>query len=396
MKKVYSLCIITSLLMVLAAFVLNDFMKIEEKHLKVGFIFVGDEITPYTESFIKARNHVEEVFGDKIECVTKYNVTEEQIEGPLRELVAEECDYIIAASYGYGPKVKEVAEENPEIQFCVPTGDNANEEKVLENYHTCMGTIYQGRYICGVIAGEKLKEMIDTGVITPKQAKIGYVAAYPYAEVISGFTAFYLGVQSVVPEATMLVKYTDTWSNYSLEKQVAAELIEKDCLIISQHSDTIGPATACENANTEIPVYHVGYNQSMTDIAPTRSLVGCSVDYSYYFEQSIGALIKGKKIEEGIDGRVCGQDSMAGIEEGWVRVLDMNYAILPEDINEIVDSEVDRLVKGKIEVFSGNFTGVNPYDENDKIDLNTPFIENEKSSSPTFNYILDDVITVIE
>ena len=190
MKKVYSLCIITSLLMVLAAFVLNDFMKIEEKHLKVGFIFVGDEITPYTESFIKARNHVEEVFGDKIECVTKYNVTEEQIEGPLRELVAEECDYIIAASYGYGPKVKEVAEENPEIQFCVPTGDNANEEKVLENYHTCMGTIYQGRYICGVIAGEKLKEMIDTGVITPKQAKIGYVAAYPYAEVISGFTAF--------------------------------------------------------------------------------------------------------------------------------------------------------------------------------------------------------------
>lgn len=396
MKKVYSLCIITSLLMVLAAFVLNDFMKIEEKHLKVGFIFVGDEITPYTESFIKARNHVEEVFGDKIECVTKYNVTEEQIEGPLRELVAEECDYIIAASYGYGPMVKEVAEENPEIQFCVPTGDNANEEKVLENYHTCMGTIYQGRYICGVIAGEKLKEMIDTGVITPKQAKIGYVAAYPYAEVISGFTAFYLGVQSVVPEATMLVKYTDTWSNYSLEKQVAAELIEKGCLIISQHSDTIGPATACENANTEIPVYHVGYNQSMTDIAPTRSLVGCSVDYSYYFEQSIGALIKGKKIEEGIDGRVCGQDSMAGIEEGWVRVLDMNYAILPEDINEIVDSEVDRLVKGKIEVFSGNFTGVNPYDENDKIDLNTPFIENEESSSPAFNYILDDVITVIE
>lgn len=107
-------------------------------------------------------------------------------------------------------------------------------------------------------------------------------------------------------------------------------------------------------------------------------------------------MIKGKKIEEGIDGRVCGQDSMAGIEEGWVRVLDMNYAILPEDINEIVDSEVDRLVKGKIEVFSGNFTGVNPYDENDKIDLNTPFIENEESSSPAFNYILDDVITVIE
>ena len=284
MKKVYSLCAITSILMILISFGIHNQIKTVDKHIKVGFIFVGDEITPYTENFIKARDHVIEVYGDQIECVTKYNVGEDQVEEPLLELVAEKCDYIIAASYGYGPKVKEVAALHPEIQFCVPTGDNANTDTVLSNYHNCYGTIYEGRYLCGVIAGEKLKEMIDSGIITPKQAKIGYVAAFPYAEVISGYTAFYLGVQSVVPEATMLVKYMDTWSNYSLEKQAATELIEQGCIIISQHSDTIGPATACENADREIPVYHVGYNRSMTDIAPTCSLVSCSVDYSYYFE----------------------------------------------------------------------------------------------------------------
>lgn len=291
MKRVYVLCIVTSLIMGLLSFGIHGLTKTEEKHIKVGFIFVGDEITPYTENFIKARNHVMEVYGDQIECVTKYNVTEDQIEEPLKELVDEKCDYIIAASYGYGPEVKKMAQQHPEIEFCVPTGDNANQEPVLSNYHNCLGTIYQGRYVCGVVAGVKLKEMIEDGVITPQQAKIGYVAAFPYAEVISGYTAFYLGVRSVVPEATMLVKYTDTWSNYSLEKQVATELIEQDCVIISQHSDTIGPATACENAGGSIPVYHVGYNQSMTDIAPTRSLVSCCVDYSYYFEQSIGALL---------------------------------------------------------------------------------------------------------
>ena len=160
MKRTYTLCIITSLIMCILAVGVHRVTRTEEKHLKVGFIFVGDEITPYTENFIKARNHVMEVYGDQIECVTKYNVTEDRIEEPLQELVAEKCDYIIAASYGYGPVVKEVAQEHPEIQFCVPTGDNANQEPVLSNYHNCYGTIYQGRYVCGVVAGVKLKEMI--------------------------------------------------------------------------------------------------------------------------------------------------------------------------------------------------------------------------------------------
>lgn len=395
MKKVYSFCIFTCLVMCLLSFGIHSATNTETKQIKVGFIFVGDEITPYTKNFMKARDHVIEVYGDQVTCVTKYNVSEDQIEGPLKELVEEKCDYIIAASYGYGPKVKEVAAQHPEIQFCVPTGDNANTDPVISNYHNFLGTIYQGRYICGVIAGEKLKEMINSGVITPEQAKIGYVAAFPFAEVISGYTSFYLGVRSVVPEATMLVKYTDTWSDYALEKQVATELIDQGCVVISQHSDTVGPATACENAEGEIPVYHVGYNQSMTDIAPTRSLVSCSVDYSYYFEQSVYALLHGKKIEDCIDGKVYGQDAMAGIEKGWVRILDINHAILPENIDAVVDDTMMKMENGEIRVFSGPFTGTNPYDETDRIDLTTPFIENETSSSPAFSYVLDDVVTVV-
>ena len=133
----------------------------------------------------------------------------------------------------------------------------------------------------------------------------------------------------------------------------------------------------------------------MTDIAPTRSLVSCCVDYSYYFEQSIYALIHGKNIEDCIDGKIYGQDAMAGFEKGWVRILDINYAIVPDETGQVVDDTIDGLVNGKINVFSGSFTGVNPYDANDRIDLSTPFIENEKSSSPAFCYVLDDVITVL-
>lgn len=395
MKKVYSLCIITSLLVTLLAFGIHSTMKSEEKHIKVGFIFVNDEITPYTENFIRARNHVMEVYGDQIECISKYNVPEDQIEEPLKELIKEKCNFIIATSFGYKTKMKELAAEHLEIEFCVPTADDANAEPVLSNYHSFLGTIYQGRYVCGVVAGLKLKEMIDSEIITAEQAKLGYVAAYPYAEVISGYTSFYLGVQSIVPEATMLVKYTNTWSNYSLEKQAATELIDQECVLISQHADTTGPATACENANQTVPVYHVGYNQSMTDIAPTRSLVSCSVDYSYYFEQSIYALLHDKRIEDCIDGKVYGQDAMAGFDKGWVRILDINNAIVPKNTSEVVERTMEQLVDGKLQVFSGPFTGVNPYDENDRIDLRTPFMENETSSAPKFCYILDDVVTVL-
>lgn len=193
----------------------------------------------------------------------------------------------------------------------------------------------------------------------------------------------------------MLVKYTDTWSSYSLEKKVAMELIDQNCVIISQHSDTNGPAIACETAKKDVPVYHVGYNQSMTEIATTRSLVSCTVDYSYYFEQSVGAILEGKPIESCIDGKTYGQDAMAGFDKGWVRVLDTNKAIVAAGTEQAIEETIHKLNDGEIEVFYGPYTGTNPLDEKDTINLETPFKENEKSSSPTFCYVLDDVIKIV-
>ena len=174
--------------------------------------------------------------------------------------------------------MKKLAEKYPDIEFCMATCSNANEEPRLENYHTFMGAIYQGRYTAGVAAGMKLQELIDNGTITKEQAKIGYVAAYPYAEVISGYTAFLLGVRSVVPDAVMSVRYTNNWNDYLTEKKYAKEFIDEGCVIISQHSDTTGPATACEATDSDTPVYIVSYNESMANVAPTTYLTGCKIN----------------------------------------------------------------------------------------------------------------------
>lgn len=220
----------------------------EADQVKVGFIYDGDAATPYSANFMRAEEALKNELGDRVTVIPIRNVSEADSEAHIRSLAEAGCDIIFTTSYGYEETAKSLAHEYPDVEFCQATGDNANTDPVLPNYHTFMGEIYEGRYISGVLAGMKLHEMISAGTISAEEAVVGYVAAFPYAEVISGYTAFFLGVRSVVPDAVMKVKYSNTWSGYAVEYQLAKELIEEGCVLISQHSDTIGPAVACEEA----------------------------------------------------------------------------------------------------------------------------------------------------
>ena len=276
------------------------------------------------------------------------------------------------------------------------TCDNANEEPYLKNYHTFMGAIYEGRYASGVAAGMKLKELIENGRITVDDAKIGYVAAYPYAEVISGYTAFLLGVRSVVPDAVMTVKYTYKWNDYLLEKKYAAELIDEGCVIISQHSDTAGPAIACEETDAGTPVYLISYNQSMADIAPTTYITGCKINWKPYVTGAVGAVLEGRNIEKTVRGKVNGNDIGAGFDEDWVEMLKLNEVIAAAGTKEKLDEVIEKLKRGELYVFKGDYLGVNVDDPEDIYDLSQSYEENRDRSAPSFNYILKDVITIEE
>ena len=228
--RCYLITVITALCVIALAAGIGNWLREQhftDRTVKVGFVYVGDESTPYTENFIKAEKALQSKLGDRVEILVKNNVSEGEEEEAFRELADESCDIIFSTSYGYQDVVKEVVAQYPDIEFCQATGNNANTDPVYENYHTFMGEIYQGRYLSGYAVGMKLKEWINEGVIQPEDAVIGYVAAYPYAEVISGYTAFLLGVREVVPEATMRVRYANTWSSYYAEKNIAKELIHR-------------------------------------------------------------------------------------------------------------------------------------------------------------------------
>lgn len=399
MKRVYITTAITCLA-VLAVFILCfKILNLSGKkdHLTVGFVYDNDESTPYTYNFSLAKDAVEKAYGDKVDILTCSNVLDDEMVEPVTELAQGGCDIIFFN--GYSELVMELAEQYPDIQFCQTSYMDMVGKTVPKNYHTFKGEAYQGRYVSGIAAGMKIKQMISEGIISEDQALVGFVAAFSTPEVISGYTAFLLGARSVVPNTRMLVLYTGTWSSYALEKASAQQLIDDGCVIISQHTDTIGPAIACEEASKNWPVYYVGYNQSMSEVAPTSSLVTSRICWEPYVLTAVEAVMANKSIEDAFAnrGKIHGHDVSAGFENGWVEMDDLNLQAVAPGTQEAMDKAIDMFIRGNnIFVFKGDYTGINPEDPSDTIDLRLGYIENEYTSYPSFHYILNDIITIVE
>ncbi len=363
-----------------------------QETLRVGIVVDGDESAPYSYNFLRARQALEAEYGDRVRTFTAYNIPAEASEAAMRDLIDQGCDLIFATSASYGEAAKALAGEFPEIQFCAACCDNADEEPVYANYHTFMGRIAEGRYVSGLVAGMKLKELMEEGTVAAGEARLGYVGAFPTPEVISGFTAFFLGVKSVAPEAVMTVRYTGTWNSYGLELAAANRLLDEGCVILSQHSDTIGPAVACEKRAEEgRQVYHVGYNQSMLDVAPTASLVSTRINWTPYFLAAAEAVLRQEPIERHLDADIHGTDAGAGFDRDWVQMVELNGLNAAPGTEEAVAEAVAALKKGRLRIFQGDYRGADPLDPTDTVDLSRGYAENEASSAPTFHYILDGI-----
>ncbi len=363
--------------------------------IKVGFVYSEDESTPYTANFVRAQRALEEQFDDQVEVLFRSNVLSRDAERPMEELIREGCRILFINLDTDIPVI--LAREYPDVIFCHISMPDISIEGTPDNYHTFNGEIYQARYVSGIAAGMKLQEMLNSDrKLNPEDGLVGFVGANSTAEVVSGYTAFLLGVRSIVPNAAMRVRYTGSWGNYDAERQVTEELIREGCIIIAQHVNTSAPANVCE-ASTKggHPVYHVGYHESMLDTALECALVSIRTNWIPYVTEAVQAVISGSVIENAVQGNVHGRDMSAGFENGWIELLDLNQFIVPAGTKEKVSQAIEDLKKGRLKVFSGNYIGVNPRNHADTIDLSMEeYIENEYSSNPTFSYILQDCIII--
>ncbi len=396
MKKYYIATVVICLAVLLAcSFIFNFWNRTPEAPVcRVGFVYSEDGSTPYTYNFIQAQYALKEQFGDRVEILTRSNVTSKEAETPIRELALKGCSIIFVNADTEA--AVNVCADYPEVQFCQVSLPSISLEGKPSNYHTFNGEVYQARYVAGIIAGNKLRQMLDSGLLSSRDAKVGYVAANTTAEVISGYTAFLLGVRSVAPEAVMRVRYTGAWSNYSLEKERAKELIDEGCLIIAQHTNTSAPAIACEEAfKSGRLVYHIGYHESMMDVAPSTAMVSLRTNWTPYIISATQAVMNGQVIEQAVKGNVHGNDISAGFEQDWVEMIELNTHLAGPGTEEKMNQAIEEFRRGKKkDVFRGNYTGVNPDDPNDTIDLSQGYEEHRTSSNPSFRYVLKDCIII--
>ncbi len=412
MKKLLSLLLVLLMSVSLVACSGSETSDDEstDSAVKIGAIILGDENEGYSYAHIAGIKAAAEKLGiDESNIIWKYNIGETQdAYDAAVDCIENGAKLVLSNSYGHQTYMQQVASEFPEVTVVAVTGDTAAISG-LSNLHNGFNKVFQSRYVSGVVAGLKLQELEENGELVDAnynengEVKIGYVGAYPYSEVVSGFTAFYLGIKSVYENVHMYVEYTNSWADLTAEGTVADDLMSQGCVIISQHADTTGaPSTVQSNNDSDkygFKAYSVGYNISMLDVAPTAALTSASSNWEVFYEYAFSCLLNGETMDT---------DFAKGYEAGAVAITELGESCAEGTAEKVSEVETT-LANGELQVFDvSTFTydGVNPTSMLGDVDADfVPetecvsdgyFHESEFRSAPYFpNATLIDGITAI-
>ena len=320
--------------------------------LKVGVITIGDETEGYTAAHINGIKAAAQKLGmSDSQIVWKYKVPEgAECSDAAEDLVGQGCNLVVSNSYGHQTYIVEEAEKYPDVTFVSMTGDFAALTG-LDNFKNAFTNVYESRYVAGVVAGMKLQELVESGTLTPEtqpnsftadgKVKIGYVGAYNYAEVVSGYTAFFLGAQSVYPNVAMEVMYTNSWFDIDKEGAAAEALIANGAVIIGQHADSTGAPAATQKLKDSGKIcYSIGYNIDMLDTAPTAALTSATNVWKVYY----------KELFEGAQAGSIPQDWCKGYEDGAVAITDLGPEVADGTAEKVAEVEA-ALKDGSLHVF---------------------------------------------
>lgn len=390
MKKFVAFALVLAMAFALCACAPNE----EKDDFKVGVILVGDENEGYTYAHMEGIEAARVACGlEKDQIIYKYNIEEnEACYQAAVDLVEQGCKIVFANSFGHESFLIQAAKEYPDVLFCHATGQTAAKQTDLKNIFNYFTAIYEARYVSGVVAGMKLKELMDNGTVTDPH--VGYVGAYPYAEVVSGYTAFFLGIQSIVPDAYMEVQYTNKWFDLTLEAEAANALMARGCVIIGQHADSTGAPSAIQAAHddgTYPNVYSVGYNIDMLNVAPDVALTSPQNNWGAYYTYAIKTAMEGKEMQ---------QDWCYGYIDEAVQISQLGTACA-EGTQEAVAAVIEKIKNGELHVFDCSTFTVNgehltSYDKSygfDGVELiwDGYFHESEVISAPLFDIRIDGI-----
>ena len=368
-----------------------------KEDFKLGVILLHDEFSTYDLNFMNGIEEARVALGlREDQVIIKKNIDESNnCYEAACDLIDEGCDIIFADSFGHETYLLKAAKENPDVDFCHATGTMAHTAG-LANFHNAFAAIYEGRYLAGVAAGLKLNEMIDAGTITAEQAKMGYVGAFTYSEVISGYTSFYLGAKSVCPSVTMDVQFTGSWYDETKEKTTAIALMDGGCVLISQHADSMGAPTACEERN----VPNISYNGSTVEDCPNTFIVSSRINWAPYIQYICEQKIAGKEIATDWTGTIATgsvvltdvntQAAAAGTVD---KIADVKAALEAHTLN-VYDTARDNFITvggAKLDSYMADVDTDDAFTPDTEVVSNGYFHESEYRSAPYFDVRIDGI-----
>lgn len=375
-----------------------DYTGIDFSNIKIGMLCLHDKNSTYDRNFIEAMEEVQREFGlSDSQVIIKTGIPEsDECYQEAKNLVDAGCNIVFADSFGHESHMIKAARENPTVLFAHATGTMAHTEN-LPNFVNAFASIYEGRYLAGVAAGMKLNEMIEAGKFEAKDAKMGYVGAYTYAEVISGYTSFYLGAKSVCPSVTMDVTFTGSWYDETAEYNAAKSLISNGCKLISQHADSMGAPNACEEAG----VPNVSYNGSTFEACSDTFIISSRINWAPYYKYIIAQMAKKDGGAATVD-----KDWVGTIKTGSVVLTNVGGGAAAEGTVEKLVEIREKIVNGEIKVFdTANFTvddkPVTSYladvdadaafTPDTEVIVDGAFLESKFRSAPYFNINIDGI-----
>ncbi len=378
-----------------------------EAKIKIGVISVGDQNEGYTCAHMDGIKKAAEALGidEATQIIWKNNIPESELcKDAALDLADAGCNLVISNSYGHQDFMQEAAAECPDVQFVSMTGDKAANSG-LNNIANAFTSVYQSRYVSGVVAGMKLAELVadnklsDGNYDEDGNILLGYVGAYPYAEVVSGYTAFYLGVKSVVENVSMMVQYTQSWFDIAAEGEAANALLAKGCVIICQHADSTGAPAAVEDALEAGTVcYSVGYNVDMLSIAPNAALTSATNNWSVYYKYLFETVMNGEEVatnwSEGYATDAVAITTLgSSCAEGTQEKVDEVVKALKDGTLHVFDTDAFTVNGEHLDSYIVDLTG--DYDTNDEGDKEAIwdgyFHESEHRSAPSFDIRIDGI-----
>lgn len=382
----------------------NPSVKGEKEVFKVGVILTGDKNEGDSKSHIQGiKQAAQELSLTEDQIVWEYTIkADDKSYDTAKKLVDSGCDVIISNNKKYQEYMQQAAKDNPDADFVVIGGDTADESG-LSNFHNAYTSIYQARYLTGIVAGLKIKELAEQGKL-PQEAfdvdsnvKIGYVGTLPGSDVTSSYSAFYLGVKSVYENVSMYVLYTNKRDSTQAEIDATSHLVSQGCMMIVQNSELDGVYQAVEQTNSEGKLcFCVGFGDETTAKDKEWMLVCAKNNWDVYYKEAIGQSMKNEDFDS---------DWVAGLDEGAVCISAPNQSCC-EDTKQKIDEAEEGLISQQIKVFSTDSFKVNGKEVNsayatdtdgddvpdeDQAVFDSEFHESYFRSAPYFSLDIDGI-----